>query len=208
METGKKKRVGIFGGTFDPIHIGHLMTAQAVRDEFHLEEILFIPASEPPHKIGWEITSAEHRYNMVSLATESNPYFSVSRIELDRKGRSYTIDTVRELLRLHGEDTEYYFLAGADVIRDLPTWENVKQLLELCRFIAATRQGSEADFDALKRFFGAAGEHRIHRLVTPELEISSTDIRRRVERGFSIEYIVPREVAAYIRQNRLYRRQE
>lgn len=206
MKLQLKEKVGIFGGTFDPIHIGHLLTAQSVLDEFKLDKILFIPAALPPHKINIEITSAFDRYQMVYLAIKDNEAFEISSIELARQGPSYTIDTVKELLALDGDKREYYFLAGADVIRDLPTWENIRELITLCPFIAVTRQGSEADFEALKEFFGSKGKNRIYRLHTPELEISSTEIRKKVKKGFSIDYIVPKEVVAYIKTKDLYRR--
>ena len=146
----KKHRVGLLGGTFDPIHIGHLMLAEAVRDEYELEQVLFIPAAQPPHKLGRKISPAEDRYMMTVLATCSNPTFEVSDIEMRREGPSYSVDTVRALL-------------------------------------------------------GDLGVRQIHLLNTPELEISSTDIRERVARGASIRYIVPREVEQYIYKKGLYR---
>lgn len=202
-EAGRK-RVGILGGTFDPIHVGHLMMAEAVRGEYRLDEILFIPAASPPHKEGQRITPAAHRYLMTVLATLSNPRFRVSDIEMKRPGPSYTIDTVYEL-RYQFPQTAFYFIIGTDVIAEIATWDRVEELLTLCPFIAASRPGEEPDLVRLRRELGALGEARIHPVTTPELEISSTDIRQRVRRGASIRYIVPDAVEQYIYKEGLYR---
>ena len=204
LHDAGRKRVGILGGTFDPIHVGHLMMAEAVRGEYHLDEILFIPAASPPHKQGQRITSAAHRYLMTVLATSSNPHFLVSDIEMKRPGPSYTIDTVYEL-RERFPKTEFYFIIGTDVIAEIATWDRVEELLTLCQFIAASRPGQEPDLARLRRELGALGEVRIHPVTTPELEISSTDIRQRVQRGASIRYIVPDAVEQYIYKEGLYR---
>ena len=178
-----KHRVGILGGTFDPIHIGHLMLAEAVRDEYELEKVLFIPAAQPPHKLGRKISPAEDRYMMTVLATCSNPAFEVSDIEMRREGPSYSVDTVRALLRASGGDTEYFFIAGTDIIREIHTWERIEELLSICPFIAASRPGCRPDVEKTRALLGDLGVRQIHLLNTPELEISSTDIRERVARG-------------------------
>lgn len=201
---GEGKRVGILGGTFDPIHVGHLMMAEAVRGEYQLDEILFIPAASPPHKEGQRITSAEHRYLMTVLATLSNPHFFVSDLEMKRPGPSYTIDTIYAL-RYEFPKTAFSFIIGTDVIAEIATWDRVEELLTLCPFIAASRPGEEPDLARLRRELGALGEARIHSVTTPELEISSTDIRQRVRRGASIRYIVPDAVEQYIYKEGLYR---
>ncbi|MPN21413.1 putative nicotinate-nucleotide adenylyltransferase [bioreactor metagenome] len=193
------------GGTFDPIHIGHLVTAEAVRIEYSLDKVIFIPAANPPHKQELQVTPAIHRYIMTIMATYSNPYFYVSDIELARPGLSYTIDTVSHLVNQFGAQTDFYFITGADAIQDLPTWEKVDQLLEMCHFIAATRPGCISTLDNVIKHFGLQGRRRIHRLATPELEISSTDIRERVKTGRSIKYIVPESVESYIFKEGLYR---
>lgn len=198
-------RVGILGGTFDPIHIGHLMLAEAVRDEYELEKVLFIPAAQPPHKLGRKISPAEDRYMMTVLATCSNPAFEVSDIEMRREGPSYSVDTVRALLRTSGGDTEYFFIAGTDIIREIHTWERIEELLSICPFIAASRPGCRPDVERTRGLLGDLGVRQIHLLNTPELEISSTDIRERVARGASIRYIVPCEVEQYIYKKGLYR---
>lgn len=200
-----KAKIGIMGGTFDPIHVGHLVTAEAVRIEYNLDKVLFIPASNPPHKQESLVTPAIHRYIMTVMATYSNPHFFVSSIELERSGPSYTIDTVRELIDCYGASTEFYFITGADAVKDLPTWHNIDELLDLCFFVAATRPGSISYIDHVIKQFGAKGRRSIQRLATPELEISSTDIRERVKKGRSIKYIVPESVEAYIYKEGLYR---
>ena len=200
-----KHRVGILGGTFDPIHNGHLMMAEAVRDEYEMEKVLFIPAAQPPHKRGHKISPAEDRYMMTVLATCMNPAFEVSDIEMRREGPSYSIDTVRTLLRATGGDSEFFFIAGTDVIREIHTWERIEELLAICPFIAASRPGCRPDVERTRNLLGDLGVRQIHLLNTPELEISSTDIRERVAAGRSIKYIVPSEVEHYIYKKGLYR---
>jgi nicotinate-nucleotide adenylyltransferase len=201
----KKRKIGIMGGTFDPIHVGHLVTAEAVRIEFGLDNVLFIPAGSPPHKDHSQVSPALHRYIMTAMATYSNPYFYVSAIELERPGPSYTIDTIRALAQQYGPQTELYFITGADAVGDLPTWNDIDKLLDLCQFVATTRPGHQSALDSVISFFGRKGEERIHRVTTPELEISATDIRERVKRGRSIKYIVPESVENYILKEGLYR---
>ena len=199
-----KRKIGIMGGTFDPIHTGHLVTAEAVRIEYGLEKVLFIPAANPPHKQHSKVTPAMHRYIMTVMATYSNSYFHVSPIELERPGLSYTIDTLLALIEKYGEKTEFYFIIGADTVADLPTWRHIDQLLELAYFIAATRPGCICSLDDIITKFGNIGQKKIQRLATPELEISSTDIRERVRQGRSIKYIVPESVESYIFKEGLY----
>lgn len=200
-----KAKIGIMGGTFDPIHIGHLVTAEAVRIEYNLDKVLFIPASNPPHKLHSLVTPAIHRYIMTILATYSNPYFFVSTLELERSGPSYTVDTVKTLIDCYGASAELYFITGADAVKDLPSWQDIDELLELCFFVAAARPGSISYIDQVIKQFGARGRRSIQRLATPELEISSTDIRERVKKGRSIKYIVPESVEDYIYKESLYR---
>lgn len=199
----KAKRLGILGGTFDPIHIGHLATAEAVRCEYQLDTVLFIPSANPPHKQDVEVTDAIHRYRMTELATESNPHFEVSAIEMERKGLSYTINTLQALLKKYGDDTELYFIIGSDALAELHTWENIYGVLELTHFIAASRPGIDKTEEIIASF-GELGREKIHRLAIPELEISATDIRHRVAEGRSIRYIVPETVRTYITENALY----
>ena len=181
------------------------MMAEAVRDEYEMEKVLFIPAAQPPHKRGHKISPAEDRYMMTVLATCMNPAFEVSDIEMRREGPSYSIDTVRALLRATGGDSEFFFIAGTDVIREIHTWERIEELLAICPFIAASRPGCRPDVERTRKLLGDLGVRQIHLLNTPELEISSTDIRERVAAGRSIKYIVPSEVEHYIYKKGLYR---
>lgn len=200
-----KRKIGIMGGTFDPIHIGHLVTAEAVRIEYSLEKVLFIPTANPPHKQHFQVETALHRYMMAVMSTYSNPHFYVSPIELERAGLSYTIDTLLELIEQYGDNTEFYFIIGADAVQELPTWKDIDRLLDICHFVAATRPGCVYTVEDIVKHFGMKGNNRIHRLPTPELDISSTDIRERVKQGRSIKYIVPESVEKYISKEGLYR---
>lgn len=197
-------KIGIMGGTFDPIHLGHLATAESVREIFTLDEILFIPAARPPHKRGKLVTDERHRLEMTILATQSNKFFKVSDMELKRTGLSYTLDTMNELYKIFGDSTELFFIIGADSLADLSKWHAAKELVEKCHFIATTRQGVDVNFSAVENFFGAAAKEHIHRVTTPGLEISSTDIREKVRLGRSIKYLVPEAVEEYILRTRLY----
>lgn len=194
------KKIGIMGGTFDPIHVGHLMIAEAVWDEYDLEKVIFIPSANPPHKHD-VMTSAKHRFNMTLLATCSNPHFEVSTIEMDRVGPSYTIDTIKALKKMYGDDTDFYFIIGADCIHELPTWHKIDELLKICKFIATKRPSYEFDLSIIEKEFS---DYNIQLLETPELEISSTDIRQRIKKGYSIQYITTEQVQQYIRKEELY----
>lgn len=197
-------RIGIMGGTFDPIHIAHLMIAEEVREAFKLDSVLFIPAAIPPHKLGHRVTSAYHRLVMVQLATAKNPYFHVSTCELERKGPSYSLLTIRELKKIYGKETELYFITGSDSINDLHTWHKPDELLKDCHFVGTTRPGAPMDKTELEKQFGSLAT-KIHFFAVPELSISSTDIRARVRTGRSIKYIVPSIVEDYIYKEGLYR---
>ena len=197
-------KIGIMGGTFDPIHLGHLATAEAVRELFTLDEILFIPAARPPHKLGRKISNEIHRLAMTRLATRSNKFFKVSDMELKRTGLSYTLDTIDELHKTFGSETELFFIIGADSLADLSRWHEAKKLVEKCHFIATTRQGIDIDFSAVRNYFGAAAIEHIHCVTTPGLEISSTDLRERIKSGRSIKYLVPEIVEEYILREELY----
>lgn len=201
--TMGKKRVGIFGGTFDPIHMGHLIVAETIMDEFHLDKVVFIPAAVPPHKLDKQISPAKHRYMMTMLATCSNPRFQVSDMEMHRQGPSYSRDTLAQLLEEHGRDTEFYFIVGADSVENLHTWNRIDELLTMCHFIGASRPGCMPDMEKIAQRFGPLAE-KIHCLETPELEISSTEIRHRVGQKRTIRYIVPETVKQYIYKEKLY----
>ncbi|MHB1651025.1 MAG: nicotinate-nucleotide adenylyltransferase [Desulfitobacteriaceae bacterium] len=200
----KMERLGIMGGTFDPIHNGHLVAAETARIEFGLSQVLFIPTGNPPHKLDNKVTAAKLRYKMVEEAIQDNSSFAISRVELDREGPSYTIDTLRQLHRSF-PDNELYFITGTDALREIFFWREAGEILRLTHFIAASRPGFEArDFleQAIEEHPEAVG--RIHLLEVPALAISSTDIRARVSRGQSIRYLLPEVVRQFIVQRGLY----
>jgi nicotinate-nucleotide adenylyltransferase len=195
------RRIGIMGGTFDPIHHGHLVAAEEARWQFRLDQVLFIPTGQPWQKpVG--VSPAEDRYLMTVIATASNPAFAVSRLEVDTPGPSYTVDTLRRLRAELPEGTRLLFIGGADLLQQLLTWKEPEQVLELAELIAATRPDFDVD-DVVQKVPGAAG--RVHRMEIPALAISSSDIRARVARGAPIEYLVPEGVARYIEKRALYR---
>lgn len=198
------RRIGILGGTFDPIHMGHLITAEIVRVSAVLDEIIFIPAARPPHKENKGEAPAEDRLRMVQCAVEGNPSFSVSDIELKREGPSYTVDTIA-VLSEQLRDAELFFITGADAMNDLYRWHDPVRLLHSCMFIVAARQGVELDESRLAEQFSPEQRSRIRIVPTPHLEISSTVIRARVRAGRSIRYLVPRAVELYIEERGLYR---
>ena len=200
----RKRRVGIMGGTFDPIHVGHLIIAETVREALSLSEVLFIPASIPPHKPDQPVMAAEHRLVLVKLATNSNPFFQVLDIEFRRKGPSYSYDTLKALIQEYGRQQEFCFIIGGDEVNSILSWYRAEELFSLCHFAAAKRQGSPISLSEIRKKFGDAALSRIHLVTTPELEISSTDIRRRLQEGRSIRYLVPEEVEAYIYKEGLY----
>ena len=193
--------IAIMGGTFDPVHTGHLVIAEEARARFGLDEVVFVPAAEPPHKPGADISPAEDRYAMVLLATASNPFFSVSRVELDRPGPSYSIDTIRQF-RSSYAGASLYFLTGADAVLEILAWRDPEALIRECRFIAAARPGY--DLSQLQRRLPEHFLAAIDTLVVPGVDISSSDICRRVREGASITYLIPEPVEDYIRKRRLY----
>ncbi len=193
-------KIGIMGGTFDPIHYGHLVTAEIARAKFNLDTVIFVPAGRPPHK-EIEAKYSEHRYMMTFLATVTNPYFQISRLELEREGLSYTYDTLCRFKEEYGADCQLHFITGADAIRQIFTWNNAEQLFGLCNFIAATRPGYQlAELADWPPNF----KDKIKLMQVPALSISSTDIRRRIKNGQPIKYLLPESVENYIRKQGLY----
>ncbi|WP_432664246.1 nicotinate-nucleotide adenylyltransferase [Wukongibacter baidiensis] len=199
------KKIGLMGGTFDPIHYGHLVLAEQIRTQFNLDMVYFIPVGIPAHKQGKNISSSNDRYFMTLLATITNPNFEVSKIEIEDNNISYTVNTIKKFKDKIDCDAELYFITGADAVYELETWRNVKELLTLCNFIAASRPG--IDEKKLKEKITELNEkYDANILVTsvPALAISSTDIRKRIGLGESIKYIIPESVEYYIYKNRLY----
>lgn len=198
------KSIAIMGGTFNPIHNGHLVAAEAVRQELGIDKVLFIPTGNPPHKSSDPMMN-EHRYLMTVLATSSNPYFDVSRIEIERQGKTYTIDTIRELKTVLDENCEIYFITGADAINEILTWKNPEELLTMCRFVAVTRPGyDKSAIMGLVNELQDRYKGKITFLEVPALSISSTDIRNRVLAGKTIRYLLPNSVEQYIYNHSLY----
>jgi nicotinate-nucleotide adenylyltransferase len=195
------RHIGVMGGTFDPIHQGHLVAAEEARWQFDLDQVVFVPTGQPWQKpVG--VSPAEDRYRMTELATASNPGFTVSRLEVDHPGPTYTVDTLRRLRAAQPDGARLFFIIGADAMLQILTWKEPDQVLALAELIAATRPGFDLD-RLVSQVPGAAG--RVHRMDIPALAISSSDLRARVARGIPIRYLVPDEVARYIHDHALYR---
>jgi len=195
-------QVAILGGTFDPTHLGHLLIAEYVRRALAVPQVLFMPSGVPPHKLTHEVSPAEDRYVMAVLATADNPHFAVSRLEIDRPGVSYTIDTVRELNERFGAPRSVAFVTGADSIVEMGTWREPDAILEEALVVAAPRPGF--DLGLLEECLGVERAARVTTLDVPEVDISSTEVRWRIAAGESARYLCPRPVLDYIRKRGLY----
>lgn len=195
-------RLGIMGGSFNPIHLGHLMIAEEARQTFHLDKILFIPSYITPNK-NMDGATAEQRLTMTRLATADNPYFSVSDLEIRRKGRSYTVDTLRFLKKFYGPSYILYFISGTDTIHDLPQWHKPEEILSLCQFVGATRPDGTQSISDIIEYFGELGRH-ILKLTVPTMQISSTELRHRIRNGLSVRYMMPKNVIEYIEKHGVY----
>ena len=202
MNEPRARRVGVMGGSFNPIHIGHLVTADEARYTFSLDEVVFVPAGQPWQKESGEVAPAEHRYMMCVIATSPDPTFRVSRIEIDRPGPTYTLDTL-QALKSERPAEELFFITGADAILQILTWKDPEAVLREARFIAATRPGY--DLDRLEKELPRGLEDRVAIMEIPALAISSTDVRLRAREGRPIRYLLPTGVAEYIEKNSLYR---
>lgn len=193
-----QRRIGIMGGTFDPIHHGHLVAASEVAARFTLDEVVFVPTGEPWQKADIPVSPAEDRYLMTVIATASNPRFHVSRVDIDRTGPTYTIDTLRDLRTAYGADTELYFITGADALGKILSWKDADRMFGLAHFVGVTRPGydlSDAHLPA----------DTVSLVQVPAMAISSSDCRDRVRAGAPVWYLVPDGVVQYIAKRRLYR---
>ena len=186
------------GGTFDPIHHGHLVAASEVAHFFALDEVVFVPTGQPWQKESRQVSPSEDRYLMTVIATASNPRFSVSRIDIDRGGPTYTIDTLRDLRAERGDEAELFFITGADALAQIMSWQDVNELFKLAHFVGVTRPGHRLTGDGLP-------EDKVSLVEVPALAISSTDCRQRVATGQPIWYLVPDGIVQYIAKRRLYR---
>ncbi|WP_263457632.1 nicotinate-nucleotide adenylyltransferase [Nocardioides pantholopis] len=193
------RRVGVMGGTFDPIHHGHLVAASEVQAWFDLDEVVFVPTGDPWQKSERQVSPAEHRYLMTVIATAANPRFTVSRVDIDREGPTYTRDTLADL-KATMPDTELYFITGADALTEIFTWRDPEELFALARFVGCTRPGYTMDPATL----ALIPDDRVTMVEIPALAISSTDCRARKERGEPVWYLVPDGVVQYIAKHDLY----
>ena len=197
------RRLGVLGGTFDPIHIGHLIMAEEARVRMGLDRVLFVPARVPPHKSRCTFAPGNDRYRMVQAAIEDNVCFDVSDVDLNRHGPSFTVDTLQAIRSEYGPQAQLYFVMGTDSLCGLKTWHRPREILRLARIVAISRPGFEVDWQALET--QVPGVSQVTELLeTMHLGISSTDIRARVQRGLPIRYQVPAPVEAYIREHHLY----
>lgn len=200
--AGRKRRyrLGVMGGTFDPIHHGHLVAASEVQHKFDLDEVVFVPTGVPWQKRDRRVSMAEDRYLMTVIATASNPRFSVSRVDIDRPGDTYTVDTLKDLRNERGDDVDFFFITGADAVRQILTWHGADELFDLAHFVGVTRPGvimTHADIAHLP-------QDAVTLLEVPALAISSTDCRAREQRGEPIWYLVPDGIVQYIAKRGLY----
>ncbi|MDR6940143.1 nicotinate-nucleotide adenylyltransferase [Arcanobacterium hippocoleae] len=196
MSVQKRRKIGIMGGTFDPIHHGHLVAASEVQSHFALDEVIFVPTSTQPFKQGRKVSFAEHRYLMTVIATANNPRFSVSRVDIERGGITYTIDTLRDLHAQYPE-AELFFITGADVLPQILTWKEHAELWELAHFVGVNRPGHRLDTEGLP-------ESNYTLIEVPAMAISSTDIRQRAQSNRPVWYLVPDGVVQYINKYDLY----
>ncbi len=197
-------KIGVLGGTFDPVHRGHIMVAEAARDSLSLDRLLVVPAGQPPFKGDEPVTPAEHRLAMLRLAVAGMPGVEVSTIEMERPGPSYTVDTIAELSEQYGEDDEIYFVIGWDSLEQLPGWRETERILGMCKLAAVPRPGWEKpDVPALEEKLPGISQ-RVVLLDKPHVDISASAIRKMAADGKSIESLVPESVAEYIKEHKLY----
>ena len=213
-------QIGILGGTFNPIHMGHLVIAEEAREAFSLKKVIFIPARIPPHKDVAPVISPEHRVRMVELAIADNPYFEVSDVELRREGPSYSVDTLRQLHTSFRGEAEFNFIVGWDSFEEITTWKDYRELFHLANFIVTNRYEYRSTafeglmpieirdsfcYDRARRRYVHRSGHFVAYLDTPLIDISSTDVRRRIREGRTVRYLLPPRVVEYIERKGLYR---
>jgi nicotinate-nucleotide adenylyltransferase len=194
-KAAPRERIGVMGGTFDPIHHGHLVAASEVQQQFDLDEVIFVPTGQPWMKT--DVSDSEHRYLMTVIATAANPRFTVSRVDIDRPGPTYTVDTLRDIRKAR-PNADLFFITGADAVAQILEWKDVDEVWNLAHFVAVSRPGHALSISGLPK----AG---VSSLEVPALSISSTDCRSRVGRGFPVWYLVPDGVVQYISKHHLYR---
>lgn len=202
--TVERPRLGVMGGTFDPIHHGHLVAASEVAARFSLDEVAFVPTGRPWQKADRHVSLAEDRYLMTNIATASNPRFSVSRVDIDRGGDTYTVDTLRDLRAERGPGTDLFFITGADALKSILTWRGVDELFELAHFVGVSRPG----IPLVEKDIAHLPQDKVTLLEVPAMAISSTDCRRRVVEGLPIWYLVPDGIVQYIAKRGLYTEME
>ncbi|MDR1238448.1 MAG: nicotinate-nucleotide adenylyltransferase [Propionibacteriaceae bacterium] len=196
-------RLGVMGGTFDPIHNGHLVAASEVQSLFQLDEVVFVPTGQPWQKAGQPVSGAEDRYLMTTIATASNPRFSVSRVDIERNGPTYTADTLRDIRKLREPGLELFFITGTDALAGIFTWRGAEDIFNLAHFVGVTRPGVSVD----NAFIESLPKGKVSLVEVPALAISSTDCRKRVAAGQPIWYLVPDGIVQYIAKRGLYRRE-
>ncbi|MEV5648538.1 nicotinate-nucleotide adenylyltransferase [Nocardia sp. NPDC052254] len=203
MQNTPRRKVGVMGGTFDPIHHGHLVAASEVADTFDLDEVIFVPTGQPWQKASRQVSAAEDRYLMTVIATASNPRFSVSRADIDREKATYTVDTLRDLRNQH-PNTDLYFITGADALASILTWQDWAELFELAKFVGVSRPGYELNVDHLEEHLRDQPADAVTVIEIPALAISSSECRRRAAEGRPVWYLVPDGVVQYISKRHLY----
>ncbi|GAA5068716.1 nicotinate-nucleotide adenylyltransferase [Nocardia callitridis] len=203
-ETGRRvPRLGVMGGTFDPIHHGHLVAASEVANRFDLDEVVFVPTGQPWQKVDKQVSPAEDRYLMTVIATASNPRFSVSRADIDRHKVTYTVDTLREMRSQHPE-ADLFFITGADALANILTWQDWAELFELAKFVGVSRPGYELNTDHLEEYLRDLPADAVTMIEIPALAISSSECRRRAAENRPVWYLVPDGVVQYISKRHLY----
>ena len=195
MKIAKHAKLGILGGTFNPVHVGHLILAQESAEKLGLDKVVFVPSNIPPHKSETSVIKAEDRYNMLLFAIQGNPLFEVSRLEIERPGRSYSVESMKEFRIVYGKEAGLFFITGSDSLKEISTWKDLKGIFKLVKFVVAEREGYPLE--------GVPEEAQVIR-ITP-IGISSSLIRERIGKSRSIRYLVPDGVLGYIEEKRLYR---